>query len=246
MKVEILESYGRRPAQIAVHQSPTKDHAAQMKKPTTPTKKGGLRSMMSKVERQKDAQAGLLQTSFTAQRPKDDESKNLPLEDLDPEFLAELPEEMRKEVIDEHRRRRLAQRSGLDAPARKSHFAANSLPAGQQKIRFPAPPPKISFANSGVTSTQELKDMLDAWHLETRDAGPHRGDVEVFEKYLVRVVREERDLEKVTKLVKWLDVIVVQDNTHKKGQKAWGQCLDDIKKAVHAAVEARGLAPLDI
>lgn len=167
------------------------------------------------------------------------------IEELDPEFLAELPEDVRKEVIADHRRQKLAQRSGLDAPTTSRWHnptatdADAALRGRQRRIEFPAPPPKISFASSGVTSTQEIKDLLDAWHSETRDEGPHRGDVEVFEKYLVRVVNVERDMEKASSLVKWLDVLVEQDGGEDIGKEAWRSSVDGVKAVLQDALRKR-------
>jgi len=246
MKAEILATYGRRPATPSRAQSPRKDVLAQPRKQTTPSKRGGIRGLFGKAQRQRDAQAGVIQTSFKPLNRRDETPTEGEIEELDPEFLAELPEDVRKEVIDDHRRRRLAQRSGLNAPSRRHHGTDTeaALPGGQRRIQFPAPPPKVAFASSGVTSTREIKDMLDAWHDETRGDGPHSGDVEVFEKYLTRVVLEERDLEKVVVLMRWLALIVEQDWQSGRGLEEWRRARDQVEEAVQAAVKQRGLAPL--
>ncbi|KAL3962078.1 hypothetical protein ACCO45_003601 [Purpureocillium lilacinum] len=241
MKAEILATYGRRPATPSRAQSPRKDVLAQPRKQTTPSKRGGIRGLFGKAQRQRDAQAGVIQTSFKPLKRGDETPTEGEIEELDPDFLAELPEDVRKEVIDDHRRRRLAQRSGLNAPSRRHHGIDTeaALPGGQRRIQFPAPPPKL-----GVTSTREIKDMLDAWHDETRSDGPHSGDVEVFEKYLTRVVLEERDLEKVVVLMRWLALIVEQDGQSGRGLEEWRRARDQVEEAVQAAVKQRGLAPL--
>ncbi|KAF4460780.1 dna repair rev1 [Fusarium albosuccineum] len=247
MKAEILATYGLKPRQTTPQQSPRKDRSIQPKKPTTPTKRGRPRGMNGKAQRQRDAQAGLLQTNFRAWNDVGDAFEE-DIEELDPEFLAELPEDVRKEVVADHRRRKLAQRSGLDAPSRKptTFDSEGILPGGQRRIQFAPVPRKVTFSSSGVSSTQEIKDMLDAWHAETKREGPHRGDVEVLEKFLVRVVQEERDLEKATKLVKWLDIIVQQDGRDGRGQQSWRRSVEGIKEAVQSAVKQRGMAPLKL
>ncbi|KAK7416031.1 deoxycytidyl transferase [Neonectria punicea] len=246
MKAEVLATYGRKPAQMTPHDSPRKDRLIQSKKPITPTKRGGARNLFGKAQRQRDTEAGLLQTNFRA--PKDENEGVEDIEELDPQFLAELPEDVRQEVIADHRRRRLAQRSRLDAPARKQHTPdpESVLAGGQRRIQFAALPPKISFASSGVTSTREIKDMLEAWHAETQREGPHRGDVEVLEKFLMRVILEERDLEKATKLVKWLDLVVEQNAKGGRGQQSWRRSVQGVKDAVQSAVKQRGMAPLKL
>ncbi|KAJ3470919.1 hypothetical protein MRS44_001018 [Fusarium solani] len=247
MKAEILATYGQQPRQTTPRQSPRKDRTIQPKKPSTPTKRGGARGLFSKAQRQKDTQAGLLQTNFRAAASVGDAFEE-EIEELDPEFLSELPEDVRKEVLADYRRRKLAQQSGLDAPSRKHNTPdpEGLLPGGQRRIQFAPVPRKVTFPGLGVSSTREVKDMLDAWHGETRKEGPHRRDVEVLEKFLVRVIQEERDLEKATKLVKWLDVLVEQDGRDGRGQESWRRSVQSVKDAVQGAVKQRGMAPLKL
>ncbi|KAM0230209.1 hypothetical protein ACHAPO_009392 [Fusarium lateritium] len=247
MKAEIMATYGRKPKQPTPHQSPRKDRTIQPRKPTTPSKRGRPRGLFGKAQRQRDAQAGLLQTNFRSLNQVGDafQEENV-VEELDSEFLAELPEDVRKEVVEDHKRRKKAQQTRLEAPLRKHNSTDTdaALPGGQLRIQFAPLPRKISFASSGVTATQEIKDMLDAWHTETRKNGPHRGDIEVLEKFLERVVQEERDLEKATKLVKWLDVLVEQDGRKGRGQEVWRRSVEGIKVIVQQTVKQRGMAPL--
>ncbi|KAM0442565.1 hypothetical protein ACHAQK_004261 [Fusarium lateritium] len=246
MKAEVMATYGRKSRQTTPLQSPRKDRTIQARKPPTPSKRGRPRGLFGKAQRQKDAQAGLLQTNFRSLNQVGDAFEEEPIEELDPEFLAELPEDMRREIIEDHNKRKRAQQTGLEARSRKHDTPdlEEPLPGGQRRIQFATVPRKISFASSGVTSTQEIKDMLDAWHAETRRNGPHRGDLDVLEKYLERVIQEERDLEKATKLVKWLDVIVEQDGKKGRGQEVWRRSVEAIKGIVQHAVKQRGMAPL--
>ena len=241
MKAEVLAQYGKRPP----HQSPQKDRMLQPKQRTTPTKRGRVKNMFGKAQRQKDAAAGLMQTNFRSRIGSEPPAEEA-VEELDPEFLAQLPEDVKKEVIADHRRRRLAMRSGLDAPTRRQQYAEAELESDQRTIQFPSVPPKIAFAKSGVTSAQEIKDMLDAWHMDTRDHGPNRRDVVVLEKYLTRVIEEERDMNKAVKIVRWLDLVVVQDGRPGKGQDVWYQTMAGIKDVVQSAVKKRGLGELDL
>ncbi|RGP65648.1 DNA repair rev1 [Fusarium longipes] len=247
MKAEIMATYGRKSKPPMPHQSPRKDRTIQTRKPPTPSKRGRPRGLFGKAQRQRDAQAGLLQTNFRSLNQVGDAFQEEDVvEELDSEFLAELPEDVRKEIIEDHHRRKRARQTRLEAPLRKQNSTDTDvvLPGGQLRIQFAAAPRKISFASSEVTSTQEIKDMLDAWHAETRKNGPHRRDIEVLEKFLERVIQEERDLEKATKLVKWLDVLVEQDGRKGRGQESWRQSVDGIKVIVQQAVKQRGMAPL--
>ncbi|KAM0260496.1 hypothetical protein ACHAQJ_002729 [Trichoderma viride] len=244
MKAEVLALYGRRPIEPPPQPSPKKSETAQSKRPTTPTKPSGARSLFSKAQHQRDAQERMIQTNFRPPGPvEEDQSEEI--EELDPEFLAELPEDVRREVIADHRRRLLALQSRLEIPFSKSHQEANMLPGGQKMIQFPMLPPVISFSGS-ITSPSEIKDMVDAWHSQTRKAGPHKRDVDVLERYLVKVIKEERDLTKAVTLVKWLSVVVDQDGVDSRGRRAWKLAVNGIKAAMQAAVEERGLAPLQI
>ncbi|KAK6227030.1 impB/mucB/samB family protein [Colletotrichum tabaci] len=248
MKAEVLAQYGRRYVQqTRLPQSPHKDRFIQPKKVTTPTKRGGRSLFNNARERQQDAAANRLQTNFLPN--KDAGNPHEELDELDQEFLAELPEDVRKEIIEDHRKKRLAKRSGLlfNAPSRRQHGGGElgePLPAGQTKLQFPAPPPRINFMGSAVKSVQEIKDMLEAWHDGTRYDGPHREDVVVFEKYLAKVVLEERDMRKAAKLVQWLEWLVEADGSEGRGKQGWRRSMTDIKVEVQKAVEDRGLGPL--
>lgn len=275
VKAEVLASYGlqRERDSPALPQSPRRDRVLHQPQPrNSPTKRGrgrprgSIRGMLSRArERQRDEKSGLMQTSFVATGGVGNSNhnnraqgiENADVEELDPVFLAELPEEVRRELIDDHRQRKLAQRSGLGlslhrrgAGHRGRENGTASGERGQTKIAFPNRPPKVAFTATSLTTLQEVKDMLSAWHRETKDEGPHGADVTVFETYLGRVVTEERDMEKAKKLVKWLAwVIDEDDNGHKseetsKASKGWTQALVGIKAAVQRALHDRGLGPM--
>ncbi|KAL6873189.1 DNA repair protein [Trichoderma novae-zelandiae] len=243
MKAEVLALYGRKPTEPLPQPSPSKPERTRSRKPATPTKPSGSRGIFGKMARQRDAQAGVVQTNFRMPAPA--EARPEGVEELDPEFLAELPEDVRKEVIADHRRRVLALQSGLEVPVTRSHQEPNVLPGGQKTIEFPVLPPVIAFSGS-VTSASEIKDMMDAWHAQTRKAGPHKRDVDVLERYLVKVIKEERDLSKAVMLIKWLGVVVDEDSVDSRGRRAWILAVNGVKAAMQAAVEERGLAPLQI
>ncbi|GKT83327.1 impB/mucB/samB family protein [Colletotrichum tofieldiae] len=248
MKAEVLAQYGRKHVQqTRLPQSPRKDRYIQAKKATTPTKRGGRSVFNNAKERQQDAAANRLQTNFLPNKGAETPPQEEP-EELDQEFLAELPEDVRKEIIEDHRKKRLAKRSGLlfNAPARRQQAGdlSDSLPVGQTKLQFPAPPPKVNFMGSAVKSIQEIKDMLEAWHDGTRYDGPHQDDVVVFEKYLSKVVLEERDMHKASKLVHWLSWLVEEDGSEGRGKQGWRKAIAEIKAEVQKAVECRGLGPL--
>ncbi|KAI1279130.1 impB/mucB/samB family protein [Xylaria sp. FL0933] len=245
MKAEILNSYKQQPRQALLPQSPRKDRSIQLSKKTTPTKRRGPRTK----ERLADANAKIVQTNLFSHKQVDSPGLG-EVEELDPGFLAELPEDVRKEVIADHRRRK-AQRSGLDLKINSKRLqdgdGEDPLPGGQTRLQFAPRPPKISFSGSATTSLVEIRDMLSVWHRETNDEGPHQRDVEVFVKYLVKVLVEEKDMDKVQKLVRWLDFLIDEDESGEHaGKTAWRATISDIKDEVQKAMQSRGLGPLDI
>ncbi|SPQ18683.1 170d80b2-704c-4cba-94de-db1770f74449 [Thermothielavioides terrestris] len=263
MKAEVLASYGRRKrqgGQTVLPQSPRKDRVMyRPKEKLTPTKRG-IKSLFSRArerERQQDAEARLMQTNLAPLRAaaaaEGRGNDTEPIGNLDPAFLAELPEDVRREVVEDHRRQRLAQRAGLayQAPARRAAAArhpdeadAAGLPRGQTRLRFPAKPPKAGFAQTGLTALKDVKSMVEAWHEATQEDGPHQADVEVFERFVGRVVAEERDMEKARVLVKWL-AWLVEEGPEGAGKASWREAMEAVKTAVQAAMKERGLGPMD-
>ncbi|RKU42739.1 deoxycytidyl transferase [Coniochaeta pulveracea] len=249
VKAEILASYGPRRGQSVLPQSPRKDRVIlHPQKPRTPTKRGGIRGMFNRTkarERQSDANAGLKQTNFLAGKKRAQTEQAMDgLDEIDPTFLDELPEEVRKEVLADHRRRK-AQRVGLNIQKREpAPQRRHDSGEGQAKLKFPGKPIKVSFTGSGLKDLSEIKDMLNAWHRETETEGPHRDDVAVLEKYLAKVVKQERDMEKARKVVKWLEWIVEEDDGEGKGKRAWAAAVEDIKAAVQGAMRERGLGEM--
>ncbi|PHH68872.1 hypothetical protein CDD82_218 [Ophiocordyceps australis] len=243
MKAEVLAAYGRKKPEV----SPVRQAARKERHHTSPSKPRGARKLFGKAQRRRDAQAGVLQTDFRALKRGGHEALAMAkVEELDPAFLAELPETVRKEVVADHRRRRLAQCSGLGAPMRRYRPSAfeNVVPDVEKRVRIPIAPDTVAFGNTGLASAADVKDMLDVWHSETLEQGPHSKDVEVLERYLGRVVLEERDLEKVVVVVRWLRVLVEQDGAGGKGREAWRDAAGRVQTAVQEAVGQRGLAPL--
>ncbi|OTA97954.1 hypothetical protein M434DRAFT_64650 [Hypoxylon sp. CO27-5] len=254
MKAEILEQYRPRSRQqSALPQSPRKDRTIQPPKQRTPTKRRVPGLFARARERQADANAKVVQTTF--KQIQAEEAGPSEIEELDPDFLAELPEEVRREVIADHRQRR-AQRAGLDLSSLDRHKRDADdgedgiLPGGQTKLQFGPKPPKVTFTAKGLTTLPEIRDMLNVWYRETSDEGPHQRDVKMLEKYLVRVILEEKDMDKVLKLVKWL-VYLVEDSegdteTESPGKDAWREVIKQVKQEVQNAMKSRGLGPLDI
>ncbi|OTB07532.1 hypothetical protein M426DRAFT_317836 [Hypoxylon sp. CI-4A] len=258
MKAEVLAQYRPQSRQQSVlPQSPRKDRIIQAPKQKTPTKRRVPGLFARARERQADASAKVVQT--TIKQLQAEFAAPSDIEELDPDFLAELPEEVRKEVIADHQRRQRAQRSGLDFSKLSRHSNKRddnndgegaNLPGGQTKLRFGPKPTKVPFTTNGLTTLAEIRDMLNVWHRETRVDGPHKRDVDMFEKYLVRVLLEEKDMDKVVKLIRWL-VYLIEDKddgaeSEARGREAWQEVLRHVKQEVQSAMQSKGLGPLDI
>ncbi|KAH8910941.1 DNA repair protein [Coniochaeta sp. PMI_546] len=264
MQAEILTSYNppsRSRGQSLLPQSPRKDRILPApRKAPTPTRRGGRGGKTYGLFNR--ARAGRQQTNFLtaaaggkrrggggggAQPPLEQAMEGL--EEIDPEFLAELPEDVRREVVADHRRRRMAQRSGLVAPGPGPARQENRrrYGGGETRVGFPAAPAKVGFGGSGVRDLTEVKDMINAWHRETKGEGPHRDDVRVLEGYLARVVREERDMEKARKVVRWLEWVVEEDEGEGegKGKVGWREAVAAVKGSVQEAMKERGLGRME-
>jgi DNA repair protein REV1 len=78
-----------------------------------------------------------------------------------------------------------------------------------------------------------------------REEGPIEGDVGALERYLVRVVSDERDLEKVVGVVRWLRWLVDDDaQPHGAGNRAWRRAIEGIEHKIQEAVRERGMGAL--
>jgi DNA repair protein REV1 len=74
-------------------------------------------------------------------------------------------------------------------------------------------------------------------------------DVKAMERYLRRVVLDEKDMAKAVSVVKWM-VWLIDDSggdgfQTEIGEKGWKEALDGIKKHVQEAVSERGVGSID-
>ncbi|KAK7970507.1 DNA repair protein REV1 [Apiospora saccharicola] len=271
-------------SQTRLPQSPRKDRLIQPTKKTTPTKRRGRPAGMPSLrarERQADANAKIVQTNFRSLRTNSSNNNNqndqagdgdegdgataiegadmiddAAWEELNPEFLAELPEDVRREVVAEHRLMK-AQHFGLDLRAvennRKRLLQEIDddeedlvLPGGQTTLHFGPKPTKVAFTSAGLSTVAEITEMMNVWYRSTTAEGPHRSDAEMLEKYLVRVVLEERALTKVVKIVKWLAYLNEADVSNSPGKTCWKAVLQDLKDAIQKAMHSVGRGSLII
>lgn len=185
-------------------------------------------------------------------------------EDLDPDFLAALPNDMRAEVLAEHKAAKLrAFRLALQQP-RGMHKSAPPHPAGHaganaaltlpKKVLRVPPPPKPSFTKQKISHEKDLRSALRDWVVEFTAEGPYPEDVDALGKFLGRTVSEERDMRKAVGVVRWLEYVVgemgeeEQDQHPEGGQRElgdgkelWADAVERVKAGVERAAKARGL-----
>jgi DNA repair protein REV1 len=241
VKAEVLANY---PAPEPKATTPRKPKAATPTKKWTPTKRRG-RPAGSKNKKE-DPYPAFMQSSFIAP-PKADDFPVADADDtLDPDFLSALPEEMRAEVIAEHRRAQLAKRGALaTAVTQKRRRPPELAQVGSHRLHLPAREPKPTFTTKELTTLEELRTTLNTWYQEFREDGPYPEDVAAIERYLRRVVIEEKDMAKVVGVVKWI-AWLVDDNNDENGSRIWQESVESIKEKVQSAVRERGLGRLDL
>lgn len=255
VKAEVLASYSAQEppvreaaarAQTLLPQSPRKSKPLPAPK-RTPTKKRG-RPIGSRNKKEDSSSSTLTQSNFALPKPPAahpiSESEDT-ADTLDPEFLAALPEEMRLEILAEHRRTRLAKRGGLVTATTKKRRPPDPPPVGQRKLRLPPKEPRPTFTTKDLWRESELMEAVRMWHGEFREEGPHVDDVKALERYLRRVVVDERDLAKVRAVVRWL-AWLVEEEEDGQGKNLWREGLGEIKECVQMAVKERALGALDL
>ncbi|KAL8729499.1 MAG: hypothetical protein Q9181_004980 [Wetmoreana brouardii] len=256
VRAEILTFYQTSPrkpnAQTRLPQSPHKDRMVNLsKKITTPTKKrsgilfrgkGAGRSSVASL-------STLTQSNFVANRTTNlqvkEGTQNAPAEDeVLSEFLAALPEDIRREVLDQQRRDRLKKRGGLDLAANHSKKRVvrkeKQPPAGQRRLQLPDRPSKPTFTARKLTTLPELRDALSSWVQEFQDEPPFTEDVDALGSYLRKVVTGERDMSKAVAVVKWLKWLV-EDAGGSRIEVSWQPAIARIETGVQEAIKERGL-----
>jgi DNA repair protein REV1 len=257
MKAEVLASYsfnaGPSRERGIIPRSPRKARRLDPTKRTTPTKKRGrpLGSRNHKL----DPYPTLTQSNFVPikhdqlgkSKEQANDSDGYGSDTLDPEFLSALPEDVRQEIISENRRKRLAKLGGLmTSVTGKKQQPPEPPQVGQRKLRLLPRDPKPTFTTQELSTLPQLRDTLSAWHKEFASDGPHPDDVAAMERYLRRVVLDERDMGKVVGVVRWIAWLIDDSDDSDNGKRAWEKALEGIKKKVQFSVKERGLGVLKL
>ncbi|DAA78840.1 TPA_exp: Uncharacterized protein A8136_2625 [Trichophyton benhamiae CBS 112371] len=192
-----------------------------------------------------------------------------PDRDISEEFLAALPEDIRQEVLEEHRQARIQEQGGLNLAAVheknsriKQHRTNNSsvpVEPEQKLLRFDPRPAKPTFTSKRLSSLSEIREALSEWYSSFENEAPYEEDVEALTKYLRRVVLEEKDISKATDLARWLGWLVNDFNSSCHGStgdtgpssesspslSGWKNAVIKVQNCVSNAVVERGLPPVD-
>ena len=253
VRAEILAFYHKSPhkpgaqvAQALLPQSPRKARSIKLpKKLTTPTKKRiGLFARGNKSLG--GGSSTLTQSNFVANARSASTSKAVAGDtaaDVSDDFLAALPDEIRREVLAQARRDRLQKKGGIDITSKRKRLpnAANQPPPGQRTLTLPPRPSKPTFTAQKFTELPELRQAISAWFDEFREDGPFAEDADVLVTYLQKLVLEEQDMDKAVRVAKWTAWVI--DEGDVKGK--WSPTLEKVQNGVQEAVKKRGLGRVE-
>lgn len=243
-------AHSRRGDQAVLPQSPRKARALP---PPPPVKRGRGRPRGSVSSRLRNAVASdrstLTQSNFVA-RPATTASYGTSIqreEELDPEVLAALPEDLRSEILAQQRQSRLQRTGGIDTSLHQRPRNARSRQkheSGPIERHFVLPPKALTptFTSRKLSTLPELRDAISAWFKEFDDEGPYREDVDALVKYMKAVVLEERDLSKAVSVIKWMSWIIDEaEGVHEDVIEAWKEAVGTVQKGVGDVAAERGM-----
>ncbi|RHZ57911.1 putative DNA damage repair protein Mus42 [Aspergillus thermomutatus] len=272
VRAEILGYYEQssstpepQPAVSSVPSSrPASSGSLRIKKPSTPTKKRRGRPSTKAA-----GNITLTQSNFVVARPtpssvstEEQASSRQPSPSTDPEisaeFLAALPEDIRREVLEEQKRARMLQRSGMQPPAPRrigpSKPSASAPAAQEKRLRLPPLPERPTFTSKKLTCLSDLRDEVGAWHAAFADEGPFNEDVDALARYLKSVVLGEKDIDKAVSVVTWLMWLVEDAKASRasecqtgssQGTITWDEAVRSLQNGISEGVEERGLPPVE-
>ena len=270
VRTELLAQYdseggkprARRKNQQLLPQSPRKPKPVFTNKKVTltPTKKQKMTSFLSKgrSKASSSSTSALMQSNFVglpgakANGPTTSDAEATD-ETVSASFLAELPEEIRAEIIADQKRARMKTKSGLDigtAKRRKPKAVDNdTIVAGQRRLRLLPLPERPTFTSRKLSALSELREAMNAWveaFSDESEEGPYEEDTTALAVYLEKVISDERDLDKAVSVVKWLGFVIADAHIgESQVSQAWRDVLRRLKATVQKAVEGRGMAPID-
>lgn len=244
VRVEILGYYSRpsvspgpqltpSPAAPLLPSRPSSAGSLMMRKPTSPPKKRRGRPSTKSVGNPAFTQARFVIPRATASSSAPAERHSPPPEQTDAsaDFLAALPEDIRREVLQEQQRTKNLQRPAVNpasAPRAASPITSDSTtvaatdpPATPEKrLVLPPLPDRPTFTSQRLTNLSDLRDAISSWHEAFSSDGPFEEDVLSVGRYLKCVIVDERDLDKATSVLSWL-VWLIDDEQNAKESDAF-------------------------
>ncbi|KAK4893736.1 deoxycytidyl transferase [Elasticomyces elasticus] len=272
VRAEIMGFYNKSPGnrkrgeQALLPQSPRKARTLPTsKQPAKRKRGGGLFAGRARSNMRSGDSSTLTQANFVA-RPvsrhlqnddvttaTDTETEPAAADDLvDPEFLAALPEDVRREVLAQQRNVRLQRAGGIDLSLHQRPRAQRGkkrvvedevLP--ERVIVLPPRPSKPTFTSRKLTELPDLREAMKAWYQEFEDEAPYEEDVLALIKYLRGVVVDERDVGKAIAVVKWVQWLLAEGEADGSAKDGWSRALMQVQDGVQCAAEERGLGRLD-
>lgn len=263
VRAEVLGFYNspkRRGGQAILPQSPRKTRtlpptkAGPSRQPIKRKRGGGL---FSRISRTAGSDFSTLTQANFVSRPA---SKHEDIIDTDPElgkneeldqdFLAALPDDIRAEVLAQQRQAQLQRKGGIDTSLHRKKKKKAQGDAGplDRLLHLPPRPARPTFTSNKLSTLPDLREAVSAWYRGFSDEGPYDEDVAALIKYLRDVIVEEADMGKAVAVVKWMGWVVENegDSSQAGGVKdVWDKVLERIQDGVQVAVKERGLGRVE-
>ena len=275
VRAEVLGYYNKS-SRDATHQPSTSSVPAprpssglsKIRKPPTPTKKRRGRPPTKTTGNMTLTQSGFARAQpVTTSSNSDGQSSSRqpppPTEQpgISEEFLAALPEDIRREVLEEHSKTtRTQQRSNVTTSTLQKVIQPQlpGPPPVERRLRLPPLPEKPTFTSRRLSDVSELRDAVESWHAAFTTDGPFGEDVTSLSRYLKRVILEEKDVDKAVSVINWL-IWLVDDARGFPGKKqttpeipasprgavTWDDAVRSLREDINAAVQERGLPPVE-
>jgi DNA repair protein REV1 len=169
------------------------------------------------------------------------------LAEVDPSYLAALPDDLRAEALAAHRQQQIREKNLTLQKARKKaeREAAKNRPP-PPALQLPPRPPKPTFTPSKLSNLPDVKDKIAVWVKTFKEEGPYDEDVTSLANYIGKVITEEQDMAKAIACVKWFAWIADNRLGEHGNEQLWKRAVDEVKKAAQESIKARGLGRIKL
>jgi DNA repair protein REV1 len=230
--------------QTVLPQTPRKNRYVNLPtKKATPTKKRTGLGGRGKPSSKHDGDSTLTQSNFISLRGAPGKSNETApggfddIEEVSADFLAALPEDVRQEVLLEHRRAKLKKRGGIDLATKRKLLRRPEI-RGQTTIRLAPQAPRPTFTGKKLSDLPQLREAISSWVEEFNDEAPYQEDIEALVTYIRRVIIEERNMAKAVDVVKWLEWVAEEGDV----MHLWAEALKLVQDSVQLAAAERDVA----